>query len=200
MRLRIAAFIALFAIATYQWADSRPLTRRPGVLAPDHPVQMSLDSADRAYTREGFRLIPRATFTATVRVLAKERYRFDTLASLSPVDLAVGWGPMSDTSVLQDLRITQGGRFYYWRVDELPVPRAIIESHSANWHIIPATRAVERALGGVREGSIVKLTGELVDIEGGDGGAMRTSLRRDDTGAGACEIVRVVSLAIGHAS
>jgi hypothetical protein len=34
----------------------------------------------------------------------------------------------------------------------------------------------------------VELRGRLVDIEGKEGG-MRTSLTRDDTGAGACEIL-----------
>jgi len=34
----------------------------------------------------------------------------------------------------------------------------------------------------------VRLRGQLVDVEGRDG-SLNTSLRRDDTGAGACEIL-----------
>lgn len=200
MRLRIVAVVVLAALAFYQWADSRPLPRRPGIIAPADPRQAEMETRDGAYTVEGFTLIPRATFSATVRVLARERYRFDALADLSPVDLAVGWGPMSDTAVLSELTISQGGRFYFWRAEEFPVPRAVIEAHSANWHIIPATRDVERALAKVRPGSIVTLHGELVDIEAAGMEPIRTSLRRDDTGAGACEILRVVSFTIGHAS
>jgi hypothetical protein len=40
----------------------------------------------------------------------------------------------------------------------------------------------------IRAGSLVELRGRLVDIEGREVG-MRTSLTRDDTGAGACEIL-----------
>ena len=43
-------------------------------------------------------------------------------------------------------------------------------------------------LGRLRTGSVVELRGQLVDIEGREGG-MRTSLSRGDTGAGACEIL-----------
>ena len=34
------------------------------------------------------------------RVLGTERYRFDRASELSLVDLALGWGPMSDTRAL----------------------------------------------------------------------------------------------------
>jgi hypothetical protein len=47
---------------------------------------------------------------------------------------------------------------------------------------------VRKVLAGVRAGSLVEFRGRLVDIEGKEGG-MRTSLTRDDTGAGACEIL-----------
>ena len=47
---------------------------------------------------------------------------------------------------------------------------------------------MSEVLGGLRAGSVVELRGQLVDIEGSEGG-MRTSLSRGDTGAGACEIL-----------
>ena len=43
-------------------------------------------------------------------------------------------------------------------------------------------------------GEVVRLGRRLVDVAGPDGGGARTSLRRDDTGAGACEIILVDSL------
>jgi hypothetical protein len=99
---------------------------------------------------------------------------------------------MSDSAVLADVEISQGNRFYYWRTENWPVGRADIERHSANWHLIPADDSVRTVLDGLRVGSLVQLRGSLVDIEGGEGG-MRTSLRRDDTGAGACEILLTTS-------
>ena len=189
----LALLVALFA--GYQWAQSRPIERRPGVLAPDEPAQIEVDAAEPLDAGHEYRLTPRARFSATVRVLARERYYIDALAPLAPVDLAVGWGPMSDSAVLAAFDISQSNRFYYWHADEMPLPRGQIESHSANWHIVPASAAVNRALRRLRVGEVVRIEGELVDVAGPDGGSARTSLRRDDTGAGACEIVLAQSLA-----
>ncbi|MBX3693889.1 MAG: hypothetical protein KF790_01820 [Steroidobacteraceae bacterium] len=188
----------LFALAALllvvHWASTRPLERRPGVLAPDEPVQTAIDVAAPIDAGHGFRLTPRAQFAATVRVLASERYYIDAMAPIAPVDLAVGWGPMSDTAVLGALSISQSARFYFWQGRELPLPPADITRHSANWHIVPASATVYRTLRQLRPGQLIHLSGELVDVEGPDGGSARTSLSRNDTGAGACEIIHVETL------
>jgi hypothetical protein len=123
-----------------------------------------------------------------VRILRREDYSVGPLARLVPTDFAVGWGPMSDSSVLASIEISQGNRFYYWRTDSWPIERRQIEIHSANWHLIPENPSVRETLSALRAGSLVELRGQLVDIEGREGG-MRTSLTREDTGAGACEIL-----------
>jgi len=68
------------------------------------------------------------------------------------------------------------------------VSRRVIERHSANWHVIAGSDAVRATLDRLRAGSVVELEGELVDIEGREAG-MATSLTRNDTGPGACEIL-----------
>lgn len=180
----VAAFVLFCAWRLY---GQRDITRSPGVLAPDAPLQHEL-GAVTLIERGDFRLRPRADFTATVRILRREDYTLGGLARLVPTDFAVGWGPMSDTAVLADIEITQANRFYFWSTKSWPIPRPEIESHSANWHVIPDNARVRKVLDGLRAGSVVELSGRLVDIEGSAAG-MRTSLRRDDTGAGACEII-----------
>jgi hypothetical protein len=150
-------------------------------------VQREVES-DALIERGEFRLRPRAEFGATVRILHREDYSFGALAKLVPTDFAVGWGPMSDSAVLAGVEISQANRFYFWRTATWPIDRQAIETHSANWHVIPQTPAVGRVLGALRAGSVVELHGRLVDIEGSEG-AMQTSMSRDDTGAGACEIL-----------
>lgn len=185
---------ALLVIGLWRWYQGRDIEHPPGVVAPDDPVQVALEDED-PISLEGYQLRPRASFSATVRVLGREDYSIDALADLVPTDFAVGWGPMSDSQVLAEIDISQGNRFYYWYTKSWPIDRQDIETHSANWHLIPADAGVRSQLKRVRRGSVVELEGQLVDIDGPKG-QMRTSLRRNDTGAGACEILYTTSVRI----
>jgi len=60
-------------------------------------------------------------------------------------------------------------------------------------HMIPADDLVRRSLERIRQGQLVHLKGFLVDASGPNGFQWRTSMTRDDTGAGACELVYVES-------
>ncbi len=82
-------------------------------------------------------------------------------------------------------------------VESFPIPRREIETHSANMHPIPANDGVRRVLDGVRQGEIVEITGSLVNVAANDiDWRWASSLTRDDTGAGACELVLVEQLAV----
>ena len=119
------------------------------------------------------------------------------IADLVPEDLALGWGPMSDNTVLTHFEISQGVRFYEWRPrDALPVARETVISHSANTHVIPANQSVRKELAALRVGQVVHLTGDLVDAKRDDGAWMTTSLTRLDSGAGACEVLLVESVEV----
>lgn len=191
MRYSRLVFGAVALLAVWQFVSSRPVHREPGEVAAADPLQSELETP-QALTRGDFNVIPRAQFSAEVRVLSRERYRMGALADVSPLDIAVGWGPMSDSAVLAHIDIRQSGRFYFWHYDEEPpVPTPVIESHSANWHLVPANDVVWRKLRGLRVGDVVQLDGMLVNLENPEVGTMATSLRRDDTGAGACEIIYV---------
>jgi hypothetical protein len=210
--------VAALLLSGWQYLDSRPQHWDPGVLVEAEPQQWPLDvdvdaSADadaepaagaRPATapplrRGDFTATPRARLRAEVRILSRERYRLDPLAEASPIDLAVGWGPMSDSAVIDALDISQSARFYTWRYDDAPpLPVDVISSHSANWHVVPGNREVERRLGRLRAGDVIELEGLLVDLDRDDGGRARTSLTRTDTGAGACEIIWVERLAVRY--
>ena len=187
--------VAAVLLALHLWLREEVVERPPGVLAPEAPRQLELDGA-APVTHGEYDLRPLARFELKARVLGREDYRFDRGADLVPVDLALGWGPMSDSAVLEHIDISQSGRFYFWRVSEFPIPREAIERHSANMHLIPANASVERALDRVAEGDVVSLRGQLVEASSTDGFTWRSSLSRDDTGQGACELIWVESLAI----
>jgi hypothetical protein len=58
-------------------------------------------------------------------------------------------------------------------------------------HLIPADDAIKAVLFAARVGQVLSLDGELVDVTRKNGWAMKSSLTRDDTGAGACEVIYV---------
>lgn len=169
----------------------RPVHPPDGLLAPAEPVQSNLEN-EAAITHGHWMLTPRARYNITARVLSREDYSFDLLADLALEDLALGWGPMSDNRILRDFKITQSARFYSWRpLTALPIPRQEVIRHSANTHVIPLDPLVRSQLRSVRVGQVVRLTGLLVDGVRGDGVYIHTSLTRDDSGAGACEVMLV---------
>lgn len=165
------------------------IEREPGVLAPDAPLQSAVELA--RISLGDFELEPQARYDIEARVLAVERYRVDGGAKLSPLDFAVGWGPMSDSAVLAHFRVTQGGRFFTIYPDEQAIDLHTALLSAANMHLIPATSAVEDMLLRVRPGNVVHLRGFLVNASRPDGYHWNTSLTRADTGAGACELFYV---------
>lgn len=181
--LLISVLVALFMV----FRGSSAIEHGPGEIAPDVPFQEQLDEAD-AIRLGDYRLTPLARFQIEARVLSRRDYRFDGGASLSPLDLALGWGPMSDSAVLEKIDISQRDRFFYWRTDEFPIPRREIETNAANMHIIPASDVINAALDDVRIGHVVTLEGVLVEARGDDGFRWKSSLTRNDTGKGACEL------------
>ncbi|SIS44833.1 hypothetical protein [Neptunomonas antarctica] len=136
-----------------------------------------------------YTLQPKAEIHFAARLLSKERYRLGRESDLSPIDLALGWGPMADPEVTDQIQITQSGRWFHWRTDKLPIPRRDIETNAANVHIIAANKTVKDQLSRMDEGDMVQVSGQLVDIESPDGFFWHTSMTREDTGAGACEIL-----------
>lgn len=161
------------------------------------PEQSAISTASSVYMDE-YKLTPLASFSVQAVVLHKKSYHFDRESDLSPLDLALGWGPMSEADVLKQIDISQYNRWYYWKTSNFPIPRRDIESHSANMHIIPADEWVESQVKDLQAGDAVRLQGELVRVEADDGWRWVSSLSRSDTGDGACEVFLVKRLQVLH--
>lgn len=191
--------IGLLIIAALAWTQLAPsgwVSLGPGVMVDEIPRQ-SLISSPSAREHEGYTITDVAYFDLKARVLAKEDYHFDRGAELSPTDLALGWGRMSDERIIDQIAISQSGRFYYWRVRDYPIPHAEIVSSSANMHLIPANDQVRHALDRIRPGELIELSGRLVNVHSmDDDWRWKTSTRRNDSGAGACELIWVEHLQV----
>ena len=160
------------------------------MLIETDPTQVNLSGDEPTFDFHDFHLKPLARFTLDARLLHSRIYRFDPGARLVPIDLAVGWGPMSDQLVLDRLHITQSMRFFWYEYqDPPPIPKEQIISHATNIHIIPSTPELGASCKSLRSGVLVRLSGKLIEATGPGIGTWRSSLSRTDTGNGACELL-----------
>src|SRR5689334_20884890 len=118
---------AIAVAGGWQAWSTRPVRHTAGEIVHVDPVQRSIGSNAPRFRRDDADIVARARFEMEGVVLGRERYRFDRMAKLVPVDIAFGWGPMSDAGVVSKLSITQGNRFYFWSTPEFPIPRRDIE-------------------------------------------------------------------------
>jgi hypothetical protein len=210
MNLRLVA--ALLAIAALGWWYS-PLSPRvpsvaaqvagetprcplpPPVLPGDPPLQSDVPGDLAPFRLQAATLVPLAGFSVDARVLSREDYHLGRESNLSPTDLALGWGRMREDGVLARLAISQSGRWYEYRWrDAPPLPPDEIVRSSANMHMIPANANVAKALHRVRKDERVRIDGWLVEADAPDGWRWRSSLTREDSGGGACEVVYVCAI------
>jgi hypothetical protein len=160
------------------------------------PIQKDL-SGGPVFQVNGHTLTGLAEFSVGARVILAEHYSSDRESQLSPVDLALAWGPMNDARVLNAISFSQSGRFYRWHYQgEPPIPHREIELNSANMHMIPSSDDIARRLKAVKSGDMVQIRGYLVQATAKDGWTWRSSLTREDTGAGACELIFVQDLEV----
>lgn len=156
------------------------------------PAQTALQPNDSEFDYGQFHLKPLARFELEARVLHRKVYRYDRPAALVPVDLAVGWGAMSDQAVLDRLAISQSARFFWYEWQgQPPLPPNEIVTQATNLHLIPASRELAAQCEGLRSGELIHLRGLLVEATGPGIGTWRSSLSRTDSGNGACELVWV---------
>jgi len=196
MKFRKSFFAALVAAALCPVLSASSATFAPEEAILGEPVQKNLTAAVEPIEKNGYMLTPLAEFQAEARVLSALHYNGDRESDLVPVDLALGWKHMSEDAVLQKIEIFQDGRFYFWKTNAFPIPRAEIETQSTNMHLIPADSIIEETLKSIKTGERVKFSGYLVEARGKDNWHWRSSLTRKDTGAGACELVYVTSLEV----
>lgn len=164
-------------------------------LLSTQPEQQEINITSVTLNNTSIELV--AKYKIAALVLGKENYYFGDQASLVPVDLALGWGVMSDKSLLSKAKvdISQGGRFYRWYVPSFDtLSRADIAFHSANTHIIPATSEIKNYIShSVSKDDYIYMEGYLVNFKLNNQ-SFNTSLTRNDVDAGACEIFLVTSI------
>ena len=171
--LSLRTWVIIAVVGYFLWHD---------FLRP--PTNATVATANGAYT-----ISELEPYSETVRVFSSERYSFGRESDLSPMDIAVGWGVMAKPTVYKQFRINQGNRWYYWQAAEMPISKREVETHSANMHLVPATPQVANQLRAIKRDDLVRISGSLIEVTAPDGWKWRSSLSREDTGDGACELL-----------
>lgn len=197
MKKAIITSAILIIILVYFFYPDTVITFPPGITAPDQPKQTKL-TGYKEWKAGEFTIQALVEYNIKARVLSRNNFSLGIESELSPFDLALGWGPMSDQSVIDKIDISQRNRWYNWQSDHLPIPSRDVSLHSANVHIIPKDKTIEKKFDTVYKGSLVEMKGYLLKITKADGWHWISSLKRDDTGGGSCELFWVEEISVSN--
>jgi hypothetical protein len=145
-------------------------------------------------------LTPVAGYRVSGVMVGKKAYDSGWESQISPLDLAIVWGKLVEPAYDKYIEYWQNNRWYFFRYKEAsPFDHSYVVTHSGNHHAIPANYNVRKALESVRKNDKVTLEGYLVNVKGtyrGKAVFWNTSLSRNDTGNGSCELLYVFKVRI----
>jgi hypothetical protein len=186
--------LAVVLLAWVFW--HHPKAHWTGELAPSEPQQIS-GPLPHAWGYKDFTVTPRAKYHIKAVILSKHHYwgEVEMEDTISYYDLALGWGPMSDARNINQLDISQDGRWYNYRWSKNSlIDLSEIIDHSSNNHIVAANQDVLEAVEHFKLYDLIEMEGYLVDIRSNKKDwSWHTSLSRADTGGGSCELFWVTS-------
>lgn len=193
---RIVTAVILAAILVHWFWPQFPIRHAEGVLVPNEPYQ-GPPSIETVWGHEGYTFTSLAEIELEARVLSKKRYRYGNEADTSKYDLALGWGPVSDQWLVDQLKFSQRGRWYYFRFrNPPPISPNEVLNNSGNFHTVASNDSVLETIADLKPGHIIYLRGQLVRINNNDGWNWQSSLSRTDRGKGSCELVWIEEISI----
>ena len=160
------------------------------------PVQTNILNG-KPFKFNDYTLTPLADYFIEGRLLSKNSYYLFRDSSISPIDFFLGWQRMSEPSIYSKITLKHSRIYYYnWGPEGPPIPGDEIVRSQSNNHLIPANEEITSRLKTVSVGSIVQLKGKLVSLKAEDGYSWSSSMSREDTGNGNCELMYVENLKI----
>ena len=194
---RATACVAVALLLVSVGCGPRPIAEDTSPIdVSQPPEQTAVDNADPIRLEaDGYEFVitPLAHYVLRGVVVSSESYRTGWNSNLSPCDVAVAWGELAADDAWQKLAWSQSGRWYYWRWHgRQPFTNEEVVRCSSNTHLVPASSDVASAARSLTPGDIAELGGELVRIDGRKGQGKvwwKSSLSRNDTGDGSCELL-----------
>jgi len=149
-----------------------------------------------------FSIKPLAEYKISAVVAGKESYSYGWSGKVAPVDMALAWGKIAESENKKYVSFSQSDRWHFFTYKpEGPFDASYISRHSANHHIIPATKNVLKAVKSLKEREKIIFEGFLVNLTGtveGQKVSWGTSLTRNDSGDSSCELFYVTKVRIDN--
>lgn len=184
-------FVIPLLLLVYTWLEGEPYT---GYIADPIQVGMESGSVINILGDEGYVSMSLLASYEIEAVVKSTNRQWDYPAQVSQYDLALAWGDLNREDIDATITYGQSGRFYSYRWSpETPVSPAYIGSHSANVHLIHSDRSTLKQIRAIDKDDHIRLQGYLVQVNF-PSGAWRSSLTRNDSGNGACEILYVTGV------
>ena len=175
----------------------------------DGPIQIELDEYIETgeYKGRPIKIVYEAYYDITGVVTSVRDYwglgAYDTLV---PRDVCMVWGSLADNYQKQEVDFSQGKRNCKPRIDGVEIDDLDYSAKRGRWggtvlvlhefsnnHIIASTPEVRQAVFDLKTGDTVRFTGYLVRVVY-DNIILSSSLTREDSGDGACEVFYVTSV------
>lgn len=140
-------------------------------------------------------ITPKATLDISGLVVSTKKYHKGIDAKVVPIDIGLCWGEVAKPENYQKIKFEQYLRWLRYQIKEpLPFDMNYLNQHAGNIHIVPANKRLKKVLLSIRKGQKINLYGYLVEIKSKDPNraySRMSSLSRNDTGNGACEVLWV---------
>ncbi len=101
-------------------------------------------------------------YRTTARILSRKDYWLGRESAISKMDLVLGWNDLSMPENAIKIDFTQMGRFYIFPEAAYETPHHI-RTNTANIHVVPANKDIERKMEFATPGKIIEITGQLVN-------------------------------------
>lgn len=174
--------LLLFLSGCYKTTESEQFIKSEPLQYEIYPDEVILDQNFTAKLHHYYEL--------EATVLMKKSYKNEWDGHIQPYDFVLAWKDMTDNNFLKKIKIKQSGRWYYYKWEENGIDFKRVGHNSSNTHMIPANEDIRDILDDIDEGESYYFEGYLTDLNYQDQYndiLLKSSIRRDDTGDGACE-------------
>lgn len=170
------------------------------------PIQIDLENAEPIPFKIGdvnASLVPKARYEMVGKVCSRNNYTHGWLKDVAPFDLCVMWGRLATENLSGKVKFWQDDMRFsqFYVMPGSPFDVGYVYSHFSNNHVICHDETLCKAVSRIDKGDIVRVTGYLIYMQGtykGNEVNWNSSLSRNDTGNGACEIIYLSSLQAGN--